>query len=87
MAAKAAGLVAIDQAVVDIRNDALFLDDAARGRDLGYDGKICVTPGQVKPAHRAFSPTADEREQARRLVAAYEEATRAASAPSISKAA
>ena len=75
MAAKAAGLVAIDQAVVDIRNDALFLDDAARGRDLGYDGKICVTPGQVKLAHRAFSPTADEREQARRLVAAYEEAT------------
>lgn len=75
MAAKAAGLVAIDQAVVDIRNDALFLDDAARGRDLGYDGKICVTPGQVKLAHRAFSPTAEEREHARRLVAAYEDAT------------
>ncbi|MBL8287611.1 MAG: CoA ester lyase [Rubrivivax sp.] len=75
MAARAAGLVAIDQAVVDIRNDALFLEDAARGRDLGYDGKICVTPGQVKLAHRAFSPTAQEREQARRLVAAYDEAT------------
>lgn len=75
MAAKAAGLVAIDQAVVDIRNDALFLDDAARGRDLGYDGKICVTPGQVKLAHRAFSPTAEEREHAQRLVAAYEDAT------------
>lgn len=75
MAARAAGLVAIDQAVVDIRNDALFLDDAARGRDLGYEGKICVTPGQVKLAHRAFSPTAEEREHARRLVSAYEEAT------------
>lgn len=75
MAAKGAGLVAIDQAVVDIRNDALFLEDAARGRDLGYDGKICVTPGQVKLAHRAFSPTAEEREAARRLVAAYDEAT------------
>lgn len=74
MAAKAAGIVAIDQAVVDIRNDELFLEDAARGRDLGYEGKICVTPGQVKLSHRAFSPTAEEREYAKRLVATYEDA-------------
>ena len=75
MAAKAAGIIAIDQAVVDIRNDDLFLEDAARGRDLGYQGKICVTPGQVKLSHRAFSPTPGEREYAQRLVAAYEAAT------------
>lgn len=75
MAARAANLIAIDQAVVDIRNDALFLEDSARGRDLGYQGKICVTPRQVKLAHQAFSPTAEEREYARRLVATYEEAT------------
>jgi citrate lyase subunit beta/citryl-CoA lyase len=75
MAAKAAGLIAIDQAVVDIRNDALFMEDAARGRDLGYQGKICVTPGQVKLSHRAFSPTAEERDYAARLVAAYQAAT------------
>ncbi|MEO8279338.1 MAG: CoA ester lyase [Ideonella sp.] len=74
MAAKAAQIVAIDQAVVDIRDDALFLADAARGRDLGYDGKICVTPGQVKLAHRAFSPSSEERAYAGRLVAAYESA-------------
>jgi citrate lyase subunit beta / citryl-CoA lyase len=74
MAAKAAGLMAIDQAVVDIRNDELFLEDAARGRDLGYEGKICVTPGQVKLSHRAFSPTPGEREYAKRLVATYEDA-------------
>ena len=74
MAARAAGLVAIDQAVVDIRDDELFLDDASRGRDLGYQGKICVTPGQVKLSHRAFSPTAEERAYAARLVATYEAA-------------
>ncbi len=75
MAARAAGLIAIDQAVVDIRDDALFMQDAARGRDLGYQGKICVAPAQVALSHRAFSPTAEERAQAARLVAAYEEAT------------
>jgi citrate lyase subunit beta/citryl-CoA lyase len=74
MAAKAADLVAIDQAVVDIRDDELFLQDSARGRDLGYQGKICVTPGQVKLAHRAFSPTPEEHDYAARLVHAYEEA-------------
>ena len=74
MAAKAAGLIALDQAVVDIRNDALFLEDAARGRDLGYDGKICVTPGQVKLSHQAFSPTVQERDYAKRLVETYQAA-------------
>ena len=75
MAASAAQVPAIDQAVVDIRNDELFLQDAAQGRDLGYTGKICVTPGQVKLSHQAFSPSAEERDYARRLVAAYAEAT------------
>ncbi|MGJ7497395.1 HpcH/HpaI aldolase/citrate lyase family protein [Variovorax sp. RT4R15] len=75
MAARAANVVAIDQAVLDIRDDALFVRDAARGRDLGYQGKICVAPAQVKLANAAFSPTAQERVYARRLVQAYEEAT------------
>ncbi|ARP75652.1 HpcH/HpaI aldolase/citrate lyase family protein [Bordetella genomosp. 6] len=74
MAAKAAGLQAIDQAVVDIRNDAHYLADATQGRELGYGGKTCVTPAQVRLAHQVFSPTPRERDFARRLVAAYEEA-------------
>ncbi|MGJ7538262.1 MULTISPECIES: HpcH/HpaI aldolase/citrate lyase family protein [unclassified Variovorax] len=75
MAARAAGRIAIDQVVLDIRDDALFRQDAARGRDLGYQGKMCVAPGQVKLANAAFSPTPQERAYARRLVQAYEEAT------------
>lgn len=74
IAAKAAGLEAIDQVVIDIRDDALYLSDAAEGRDLGFDGKCCVTPGQVKLAHKAFSPTEQERDFARRLLAEYERA-------------
>lgn len=75
MAARAAGRIAIDQVVLDIRNDALFRQDAARGRDLGYQGKMCVAPGQVRLANEAFSPTPEERAYAKRLVAAYEQAT------------
>ncbi|MBB5216394.1 HpcH/HpaI aldolase/citrate lyase family protein [Parapusillimonas granuli] len=75
MAARAAGLVAFDQAVLDIRDDALFTEDARRGRDMGYQGKICVAPAQVALAHAAFSPTQEEIDYARRLVDAYEAAT------------
>jgi len=61
--------------VLDIRDDALFRQDAARGRDLGYQGKMCVAPAQVQLANEAFSPTPQERAYAQRLVQAYEEAT------------
>ena len=74
MAAKAARVTAIDQAVLDIRNDALFNQDASRGRDMGYQGKICVAPAQVALANAAFSPTAQEVAYARRLVQTYEAA-------------
>jgi len=75
MAARAAGVIAIDQAVLDIRDGALFTQDAGRGRDLGYQGKICVAPAQVALANQAFSPTQAEIAYAQRLVQAYEQAT------------
>ncbi|MDP9877671.1 citrate lyase subunit beta/citryl-CoA lyase [Variovorax boronicumulans] len=74
LAAKAAGILAVDQAVVDIRNDALFTRDCETGRDLGYDGKTCLTPRQAALANQLFSPTTDEVAYAQRLVDAYEDA-------------
>lgn len=74
MAAHVGRIPAIDQAVLDIRNDALYTADANAGRDLGYQGKICVAPAQVALANAAFSPTPQEVEYARRLVATYEAA-------------
>jgi citrate lyase subunit beta/citryl-CoA lyase len=72
--AKAARIVAIDQAVLEIRDDSHFETDALVGRSLGYDGKICLLPRQLAVAHRVFSPGADEVAHARRLVAAYQAA-------------
>lgn len=75
MAAHAGGVPAIDQAVLDIRDDARYVADANAGRDMGYQGKICVAPAQVALANAAFSPSSEEVAYARRLVAAYEAAT------------
>jgi citrate lyase subunit beta/citryl-CoA lyase len=75
--AKAARIVAIDQAVVEIRDDRHFEADAVTGRSLGYDGKICLLPRQVDVANRVFRPSEAEIDHARRLIARYEEASAA----------
>ena len=77
IAAKAARITALDQAVIEIRDDTQFREDAARGRDLGYDGKICVLPRQVAIANELFSPRPDEVTYARRLIETYDRATAA----------
>lgn len=72
LAARAAGLEAIDQVVVDIRDDQQFRQDAEAGRNLGYTGKMCLLPRQVTLANEVFSPTAEEVDRSRRLIEAYE---------------
>ena len=71
LAARAARVGALDQVVTDFRDDAQFRKDAAVGRDLGYDGKLCIHPRQVDLANEVFAPSAAEVERARRLVAAF----------------
>jgi citrate lyase subunit beta/citryl-CoA lyase len=68
------GIVPIDQAVIDIHDDAAFLADAAVGRSLGYDGKLCIHPRQVALARTAFAPSAEAIARARAIVAAYAKA-------------
>jgi citrate lyase subunit beta/citryl-CoA lyase len=75
LAARIAGVHALDQVVTTFDDDERFLTDAAQGRALGYRGKLCIHPSQVPLANRAFSPTPEEVERARRLLAAYDEAS------------
>jgi citrate lyase subunit beta/citryl-CoA lyase len=69
LAAYLAGIPAVDQAVVDLADDAHFLADARGGQDIGYQGKICIHPRQVGLAHRVFTPTPEEVAHARAVVA------------------
>jgi citrate lyase subunit beta / citryl-CoA lyase len=45
--------------------------DAARGRRGGFGAKLCIHPAQVALVNTAFSPSAAERDWARRVVAAF----------------
>jgi len=80
LAARGAGVQALDQAIADVRDDARFAADAATGRDLGYDGKLCIHPRQVELSHEAFSPSPGEVAAAERLVEAFEAALAAGDA-------
>lgn len=64
------GVVVLDQAVVAVRDAEAFRIDAEEGRDLGYDGKICLHPDQVLVAARVFAPSAAEIAHARAVLAA-----------------
>jgi len=53
----------------------LYEREATEARNMGYAGKLCIHPGQVPLANAAFVPTPEELDRARRLLAAYDEAS------------
>lgn len=70
LAARLAGVPAIDQAVVALEDDEAFRVDAEAGRDLGYSGKLCIHPRQVALAQAVFTPGEAEIAAARKVVEA-----------------
>lgn len=67
-----AGIPAIDQAVVAVRDQQRFQTDALEGQAIGYCGKVCIHPSQVEWAHQLFTPSEDERAHAQAVLAAAE---------------
>lgn len=71
--ARAEGKPAIDAIWQDLGDQAGLERDCAEGRELGYAGKSVIHPGQLGAVHRAYRPTEQELDRARRVVSAYEE--------------
>ena len=74
VAARIAGIDAIDAPYPDYRDLSGYERDARRASLLGYTGKWAIHPDQVPVANEVYSPTADEIARAERNVAAYREA-------------
>ncbi|MGW6838921.1 HpcH/HpaI aldolase/citrate lyase family protein [Streptomyces sp. NPDC054949] len=71
VASRAAGLPApLDGVYARLEDEAGLVTSSRRSRGLGFGGRLCVHPRQVEPVHRAWQPTAAERDWARRVVAA-----------------
>ena len=75
VAARAAGLQAIDGPYAKIRDGEGYRQIAMRSKILGYDGKWVLHPDQVAIANEIFSPSQAEFERAEDILSAYEQAT------------
>lgn len=74
IAARAAGVAAVDTVYTDVNDQKGLLAEARLIRQMGYSGKLLVHPAQIEALHRAFAPTADEIDYAHRVMKAFEEA-------------
>lgn len=73
LAARATGKVILDGVYNDIKDEAAFEAECLQGRQLGFDGKTLIHPSQLEPANRIWAPEPDAVEDARTLIATFEE--------------
>ena len=71
-AARAYGLDILDGVFNDLGDADGFARECAQGRDMGFDGKTLIHPGQIAACNAAFSPSADEVAQAQKIIAAFD---------------
>lgn len=71
-AARIHGIDILDGVYNDLGNAEGFARECAEARDMGFDGKTLIHPGQIEPCNAAFSPDADEVAQARKIIAAFD---------------
>lgn len=73
-AARAAGIDVIDSPFFNIKDQQGLEEHALQAMRLGYDGKAVIHPGQIEVVNRVFSPSPQDVERARRIIAAFETA-------------
>ena len=72
LATRLHGLEILDGPYSDFSNVDGFAQECAQGRDLGFDGKTLIHPGQIQACNAIFTPPAEEVAHARKIIAAFE---------------
>ena len=72
-AARAFQLDVIDGVYNNFRDEQGLRAECEQGRTLGMDGKTLIHPSQVGPCNEIFSPSEDEVDWARQIIAAFAE--------------
>lgn len=73
-AAKAAGIQAIDTVFSDVNDMEALEKSVVEAKQLGFEGKGCIHPRQVVIVNKAFLPSEDEIEKAKKIVLAFDNA-------------
>jgi citrate lyase subunit beta/citryl-CoA lyase len=73
LAARATGTSIVDGVYNDVKDADGFLAECRQGREMGFDGKTLIHPGQVEGANAAFAPSEQAVEDARGILQAWED--------------
>lgn len=76
LAARAAGIDAIDTVYSDVNNEEGFRAEVELIHQLGFDGKSIINPRQIKTVHEVYTPTEKEIVKAQAVMDAIAEANR-----------
>jgi citrate lyase subunit beta/citryl-CoA lyase len=74
MAARAAGIYALDTAYTDINNDEGFIEEVKLIKQMGFDGKSVIHPRQIELTHKIYTPSSKEIQHSIRVIDAIKEA-------------
>jgi citrate lyase subunit beta/citryl-CoA lyase len=70
--AVAADVQPIDTISADFKNEAVLKQDSQTSRQRGFTGKMAIHPDQVATINAAFTPSGEELEWSKRVVATFE---------------
>jgi len=71
LAAREAGILALDGVYNDVHDLAGFQAEAVQGRQLGFDGKTLIHPSQLEVANRVWAPDEAAVAHAQRVIEAF----------------
>ncbi len=74
LGARSAGVAVLDGVFNDVKDADGFLAEARQGREMGFDGKTLIHPGQVEAANAVFAPDPGQVQDARAVIDAFEQA-------------
>ncbi len=72
-AARAHGIDILDGVYNNLSDAEGFRAECEQGRDCGFDGKTLIHPDQIAAANEIFAPSVEEVDNARAIVAAFEQ--------------
>lgn len=73
LAARASGKAILDGVYNDVKDTDGFLAECRQGREMGFDGKTLIHPGQVAGANESFAPSEQAVDDARGILQAWED--------------
>ena len=73
VAARAAGIVALDPPWPAFTDTEGFERHSSEGSQLGYEGRMLIHPNQIEPAEKIYAPSAEDVEYAREVVEMFED--------------